>query len=98
MDRVSLLSFPEWHPSPVAGFGLAAGAPRRLRVRLDSAGSDGCADCHYVGWPAVSEFRHPVTKAISDGSAGDGVGHWGAQPFSALLLIGLTCWLICALT
>src|SRR5690625_7794385 len=35
---------------------------------------------------------------MGHGSAGDGVGHWWAQRFSALLLIGLTVWLIWALT
>ncbi|HLS05289.1 MAG TPA: succinate dehydrogenase, hydrophobic membrane anchor protein [Wenzhouxiangella sp.] len=46
----------------------------------------------------MSEFRHPLKKAMGHGSAGDGVGHWWAQRFSALLLIGLTVWLIWALT
>lgn len=42
-------------------------------------------------------FRNPLEVAHNHGAAGDGVGHWWAQRFSAILLIGLTLWLVWAL-
>lgn len=46
----------------------------------------------------MTEFRHPLKQALHHGAAGSGVGHWWAQRFSAILLVVLTVWLICALT
>lgn len=43
-------------------------------------------------------LRNPLAEAHNHGSAGDGVGHWWAQRFSAILLIGLTVWLVLALS
>ncbi len=42
-------------------------------------------------------LRNPLANAHNHGSAGDGVSHWWAQRFSAILLIGLTAWLVVAL-
>jgi succinate dehydrogenase / fumarate reductase membrane anchor subunit len=42
-------------------------------------------------------LRNPLAKAHNHGSAGEGVGHWWAQRFSAILLVFLTVWLIYAL-
>ena len=42
-------------------------------------------------------LRNPLANAHNHGAAGDGVGHWWAQRFSAILLIGLTAWLVIAL-
>ena len=42
-------------------------------------------------------LRNPLANAHNHGSAGDGVGHWWAQRFSAILLVGLTIWLVFAL-
>ncbi len=44
------------------------------------------------------KFRNPLAVARNHGSAGDGVGHWWAQRFSAILLLGLTVWVVFALT
>lgn len=44
------------------------------------------------------KLRNPLATAHNHGAAGDGVGHWWAQRFSAILLIGLTAWLVWALT
>ncbi|MEE4638833.1 MAG: succinate dehydrogenase, hydrophobic membrane anchor protein [Wenzhouxiangella sp.] len=43
-------------------------------------------------------FRSPLANAHNHGPAGDGVTHWWAQRFSAILLIGLTAWLVMALS
>jgi len=42
-------------------------------------------------------LRNPLANAHNHGSAGDGVSHWWAQRFSAILMIGLTAWLVWAL-
>lgn len=42
-------------------------------------------------------LRNPLAMAHNHGSAGDGVTHWWAQRFSAILLVGLTVWLAWAL-
>jgi succinate dehydrogenase / fumarate reductase, membrane anchor subunit len=42
-------------------------------------------------------LRNPLATAHNHGSAGDGVSHWWAQRFSAILLALLTIWLMCAL-
>ncbi len=42
-------------------------------------------------------LRSPLANARNHGSAGDGVGHWWAQRFSAILLVGLTVWLVFAM-
>lgn len=49
-----------------------------------------------MGGVAVN-LRNPLANAHNHGAAGDGVGHWWAQRFSAILLIGLTVWLVLAL-
>lgn len=46
----------------------------------------------------MNELRTPLERAHNHGSAGDGVGHWWAQRFSAILLVLLTAWLVWALT
>jgi len=46
----------------------------------------------------VSHLRNPLADAHNHGSAKDGVGHWWAQRFSAILLIALTVWLVWSLT
>lgn len=46
----------------------------------------------------MKHLRNPLAEAHNHGSAGDGVGHWWAQRFSAILLIFLTTWLVWALT
>lgn len=46
----------------------------------------------------MNHLRNPLEQAHNHGSAGDGVGHWWAQRFSAILLIFLTAWLVWALT
>jgi succinate dehydrogenase / fumarate reductase membrane anchor subunit len=46
----------------------------------------------------VNGLRNPLERAHNHGSAGDGVGHWWAQRFSAILLVVLTAWLVWALT
>lgn len=46
----------------------------------------------------MKHLRNPLAEAHNHGSAGDGVGHWWAQRFSAILLIFLTAWLVWALT
>ncbi|WP_220337043.1 MULTISPECIES: succinate dehydrogenase, hydrophobic membrane anchor protein [unclassified Wenzhouxiangella] len=45
----------------------------------------------------MNELRNPLERAHNHGSAHDGVGHWWAQRFSAILLVVLTAWLIWAL-
>lgn len=45
----------------------------------------------------MSDLRHPLAIARNHGAAGDGVAHWWAQRFSAILLIFLTAWLVWAL-
>jgi succinate dehydrogenase / fumarate reductase, membrane anchor subunit len=42
-------------------------------------------------------LRNPLANAHNHGAAGDGVAHWWAQRFSAILLIFLTVWLVFAL-
>lgn len=42
-------------------------------------------------------LRNPLANAHNHGSAGDGVSHWWAQRFSAILMIGLVGWLIWAM-
>lgn len=42
-------------------------------------------------------LRNPLANAHNHGSAGDGVGHWWAQRFSAIAMIGLVTWLVWAL-
>ena len=42
-------------------------------------------------------LRNPLANAHNHGAAGDGVTHWWAQRFSAILLVGLTAWLVFAL-
>ncbi|MCC5866713.1 MAG: succinate dehydrogenase, hydrophobic membrane anchor protein [Wenzhouxiangella sp.] len=42
-------------------------------------------------------LRHPIANAHNHGAAGDGVGHWWAQRFSAILLAFLSIWLVYAL-
>jgi succinate dehydrogenase / fumarate reductase, membrane anchor subunit len=42
-------------------------------------------------------LRNPLATAHNHGSAGDGVGHWWAQRFSAILLALLTIWLVLSL-
>jgi succinate dehydrogenase / fumarate reductase membrane anchor subunit len=46
----------------------------------------------------VNGLRNPLERAHNHGAAGDGVGHWWAQRFSAILLVFLTVWLVWALT
>jgi succinate dehydrogenase / fumarate reductase membrane anchor subunit len=46
----------------------------------------------------MSRLRNPLADAHNHGAAGDGVGHWWAQRFSAILLVILTAWLLWALT
>lgn len=46
----------------------------------------------------MNDLRHPLERAHNHGSAGDGVGHWWAQRFSAIVLVLLTAWLVWALT
>lgn len=41
-------------------------------------------------------FRHPLAEAHNRGAGGDGVAHWWAQRFTAILLIPVTVWLIWA--
>jgi succinate dehydrogenase / fumarate reductase membrane anchor subunit len=43
-------------------------------------------------------LRNPLANAHNHGAAGDGVAHWWAQRFSAILLIGLTVWLVLAIS
>ncbi|TVQ36926.1 MAG: succinate dehydrogenase, hydrophobic membrane anchor protein [Wenzhouxiangella sp.] len=42
-------------------------------------------------------LRNPLANARNHGAAGDGVSHWWAQRFSAILLALLTVWLVYAL-
>ncbi len=42
-------------------------------------------------------LRNPLAKAHNHGSAGEGVGHWWALRFTAILLVLLTVWLIYAM-
>lgn len=44
------------------------------------------------------KLRNPLATAHNHGAAGDGVAHWWAQRFSAILLVGLTAWLVWALS
>ncbi len=44
------------------------------------------------------KYRNPLEIARNHGSARDGVGHWWAQRFSAILLLFLTVWVVFALT
>lgn len=43
------------------------------------------------------KLRHPLATAHNHGAAGDGVGHWWAQRFSAIVLALLVVWLILAM-
>lgn len=45
----------------------------------------------------MTGLRNPLANAHNHGSAGDGVGHWWAQRFTAILLVPLTAWLVWAL-
>lgn len=45
----------------------------------------------------VVNLRSPLSRARNHGSAGDGVGHWWVQRYTALLLVPLTVWLCWAL-
>lgn len=45
----------------------------------------------------MNDLRTPLAIARNFGAAGDGVAHWWAQRFSAILLIFLTAWLVWAL-
>ncbi len=38
-------------------------------------------------------LRNPLANAHHHGAAGDGVAHWWAQRFSAIMMIGLMAWL-----
>jgi succinate dehydrogenase / fumarate reductase membrane anchor subunit len=42
-------------------------------------------------------LRTPLGRALSDGSARDGVGHWVAQRVTAIALAPLAIWLLVAL-
>lgn len=42
-------------------------------------------------------LRNPLANAHNHGAAGDGVSHWWAQRFTAILLALLTVWLVYAL-
>lgn len=42
-------------------------------------------------------LRNPLANAHNHGAAGDGVGHWWAQRFSAIVLAVLTTWVVYAL-
>lgn len=42
-------------------------------------------------------LRNPLANAHNHGPAGDGVGHWWAQRFSAIVLVLLTTWVVYAL-
>lgn len=44
----------------------------------------------------MSRLRNPLANAHNHGSAGDGVAHWWAQRFTAILLVPLTLWLVWA--
>ncbi|TVS13190.1 MAG: succinate dehydrogenase, hydrophobic membrane anchor protein [Wenzhouxiangella sp.] len=61
----------------------------RGRVGVHPDGSD-------LGGGIVN-LRNPLALAHNHGSAGDGVTHWWAQRFSAILLVGLTIWFVWAL-
>jgi succinate dehydrogenase / fumarate reductase membrane anchor subunit len=43
------------------------------------------------------KFRHPLANARNHGAAGDGVEHWWAQRFSAILMLVLAAWVVYAL-
>jgi succinate dehydrogenase / fumarate reductase, membrane anchor subunit len=43
------------------------------------------------------KYRNPLATAHNHGAAGDGVSHWWAQRFSAIILALMTIWLVCAL-
>jgi succinate dehydrogenase / fumarate reductase, membrane anchor subunit len=45
----------------------------------------------------MTGLRNPLANAHNHGAAGDGVAHWWAQRFSAIMLIFLTAWLVWAL-
>ena len=40
------------------------------------------------------KFRSPLSKAKGAGASKDGVSHWWAQRFSAVILIPLVVWLV----
>jgi succinate dehydrogenase / fumarate reductase membrane anchor subunit len=42
-------------------------------------------------------FRNPLATARNHGSAGDGVEHWWAQRFSAIVMLVLAAWVVYAL-
>lgn len=46
----------------------------------------------------MNGLRNPLKQAHNHGAAGDGVGHWWAQRFTAILLVPLTLWLVWALS
>lgn len=41
-------------------------------------------------------YRNPLAVAHNRGAGGDGVGHWWAQRFTAILLVPVTLWLVWA--
>lgn len=45
----------------------------------------------------MNNLRNPLARAHNHGAAGDGVGHWWAQRFTAIVLVPLTAWLVWAL-
>lgn len=42
----------------------------------------------------MNALRNPLERAINHGSAGNGVHHWWAQRFTAILLVPLMIWLV----
>lgn len=46
----------------------------------------------------MNALRTPLKRARNHGAAGDGVGHWWAQRFTAILLVPLSLWLVWALS
>jgi succinate dehydrogenase / fumarate reductase membrane anchor subunit len=43
------------------------------------------------------KFRNPLANARNHGAAGDGVEHWWAQRFSAIVMLALAAWVVYAL-
>lgn len=46
----------------------------------------------------MNGLRTPLKRARNHGAAGDGVGHWWAQRFTAIALVPLSLWLVWALS
>ncbi len=44
------------------------------------------------------KYRNPLANARNHGASGDGVSHWWAQRFSAIVMLALVAWLVYALT